>query len=197
MNPGMTTDWVLVMVSSSYNAIVDSFPFPVLELKLVARKDPEGENTGRGMQRDTSVLPMVSLANSEEPSGLQSRMIDISCVAARQALSIPPAKKRERIEPPPESKEWTHARSFIFHTLTSPFDPPDAKILESVREKDNVTIKTERLPNRILSASFGVRVGEEVASHDSLFEIRIDPSALPDARYSPSNEYSKQYMYSV
>jgi hypothetical protein len=42
----MTTDWVLAMVSSSYNATVD--PFLVLEPKMVARKDPEGENTGWG-----------------------------------------------------------------------------------------------------------------------------------------------------
>jgi hypothetical protein len=42
LNPGMTTDWVLVIVLSSYNASVDANP--VLESKLVARKDPEGEN---------------------------------------------------------------------------------------------------------------------------------------------------------
>jgi hypothetical protein len=44
----MTTDWVLVMVSSSYKAIVDADPTPVVERIMVARKDPEGENTGRG-----------------------------------------------------------------------------------------------------------------------------------------------------
>jgi hypothetical protein len=37
----MTTDWVLVIVSSLHDANVDSFP--VVEPKLVARKDPVGE----------------------------------------------------------------------------------------------------------------------------------------------------------
>jgi hypothetical protein len=36
----MTTDWVLVIVSRSYNASVDSFIL-VVEKKLAARKDPE------------------------------------------------------------------------------------------------------------------------------------------------------------
>jgi hypothetical protein len=74
-----------------------------------------------------------------------------------QALSVPPAKKRERTEPP-ESKEWTHACSFTFHTLISPFAPPDAKRLESVREKDKSMIVKLRLPKRILSGCLGVRV---------------------------------------
>jgi hypothetical protein len=63
MNPGMTTDWVLVMVSISCNAIVDSFL--VLEPKLVAKKDPEGESTARtGTFPSRSASPMVSLAKS-------------------------------------------------------------------------------------------------------------------------------------
>jgi hypothetical protein len=49
-----------------------------------------------------------------------------------------------------------HACSFTFQTLISPFDPPDAKMLESVREKDNKTLL--RLAKIILSACFGVRV---------------------------------------
>jgi hypothetical protein len=60
MNPGMTTDWVLV--TSSHNAAVDACPC-FLEQKLVARKDPEGENTGLGQARGESALPMVLLAS--------------------------------------------------------------------------------------------------------------------------------------
>jgi hypothetical protein len=70
-------------------------------------------------------------------------------------MSALPAKNRERIEPK-ESKEWMHACSVTFHTLISSFDPPDARTLESVREKDKDAVL--RLPTRILSACFGVRV---------------------------------------
>jgi hypothetical protein len=93
MNPGMTTDWVLALVASSHNAAVDARP-SFLERKLVARKDPEGENTGLGQVRGKSALPMVSLAKSAEPSALlKSRMADpIACVTARQAMSAPPPK---------------------------------------------------------------------------------------------------------
>jgi hypothetical protein len=86
-------------------------------------------------------------------------MIDIAYVRAMQALSVPPAKKRERMKPRPGLKVWTHACSFTFHNLISPFDPPDAKRLESVREKDNAMILETQLPTRILSVCFGVRVG--------------------------------------
>jgi hypothetical protein len=154
----MTTDWVLVMVSVSCNAVVDSFL--VLERRLVATKDPEGENdASRGDNLPRSALPMVSLAKSEQSSALQSRMTDIACVRAKQTLSAPPAKKREHIiAPPPESKEWMHACSFMFHTLILPHAPAEAKRLESVCEKDSAA-EEKRLPRRIVSACFGVRVG--------------------------------------
>jgi hypothetical protein len=98
MNPGMTADWVLVMLSRSCNASVDanSFLLLVLELEREARKDPEGENTARSKDNPPRFAsPMVSLAKSEEPSALQSRMTVPASVTARQAMSAPPAKNRE------------------------------------------------------------------------------------------------------
>jgi hypothetical protein len=152
----MPTDWVVVMVSSSCKFAVDTFS--VLEPKLDATKDPEGENTASPWDDPPgSALPMVSPVKAEEPSALQIRMMDISSFRAMQALSVPPAKKRERKEPP-ELKDWMHACSLIFHTVISPFDPPAANRLESVREKDNV-LEESLLPTRILSACLGVRVG--------------------------------------
>jgi hypothetical protein len=128
-------------------------------------------------------------------------MTDPVFAAARQAMSAPEAKNREQMGqtgPPPESKEWMHVCSFTFHNLISPLDPPDAKMLELVRKKDNETVL--RLAKRNLSACFGVCGGlslsrfEEVVCNDSVHQIRVDPSALPDAKHSPSNECSKQHM---
>jgi hypothetical protein len=191
-----------MVTSSSVNASVDSFL--VLERKLVARKDPEGETTAsRGEMNPpgSASPPMVSLAKSEAPFALQSRMRDPLSARAMQALTVPPAKYRERIALRQGTKEWIHACSSMFHNLISPFDPPDAKRSDSVLEKDNSIMLELRLPRRILSACLGVRAplsmkqGLEavVCGNDSrLLQIRIDPSPLPDARYSPSNEYSKQ-----
>jgi hypothetical protein len=100
---------------------------------------------------------MIPLAKSEEPSGFQSRMTEVPA-RAMQAMSAPPAKNRAEIQPQSGLEEWMHACSLIFHTLISPFGPPDAKMLESVREKDNV-LEEPRLPTRIVSACFGIRVG--------------------------------------
>jgi hypothetical protein len=75
-----------------------------------------------------------------------------------QVLRAPPAKKSERIWPRAGLKEWMHACSFTFHILISPFNPPDAKILESVREKDNAAEAKQRLRVRIMSACFDARV---------------------------------------
>jgi hypothetical protein len=86
------------MVSTSYNASVDVNPFPVLKVKLAATKDPEGENTSSpGENPPGYASPTVSLEKSEEPSALQNRMIDPVPVTAMQAISAPPANKRERI----------------------------------------------------------------------------------------------------
>jgi hypothetical protein len=159
MCPGMTTDWVLVMVSIPINASVDPYPFPILEVDTAARKDPDGDNAAVAKLIPPGYASsMVSLAKSKEPSDLQSRMIEVSYVRAMQPLSEPPAKHRERIRPRWGLKEWVHDFSFIFQTLISPLNAPDAKMLESVREKDNA-VETERLPTRIVSACFGVRMG--------------------------------------
>jgi hypothetical protein len=143
----------------SYNASVDSCPFPVSELKLVARKDPEGENAAWNVCPDTSASPMIPIVKSEAPFGYKSRMTEVSYVRAMQAVSAPPAKNRERIGPRRGLKEWMHACSFIFHTLISPLYPHDAKRLESVREKDIAMLLRLWLPVRTVSACFGVRVG--------------------------------------
>jgi hypothetical protein len=85
---GMTTDWVLVMVSSSYKASFDEFSnAPILR---IARKDPEGENTASKV--GPAAFPMISLAKSEEPSAFQSRMIDPLFATAMQAVSAPSKK---------------------------------------------------------------------------------------------------------
>jgi hypothetical protein len=99
LKPGMKTDWVLVMVSRLYKASVDVFS--LLEPVLVARKDPQLDSTGGVHPPTPDASPMVALAKSEEPSALQSRMIDPVPATAMQALSVPPEKNRERIMPPP------------------------------------------------------------------------------------------------
>ena len=90
----MATDWVLVMVSrackdSSADAVSPN------EFMMVARKDPQSENTARGLYppRRPAASPMISLVKSEEPSALQSRMIDPVFATAVQEMSAPPAKK--------------------------------------------------------------------------------------------------------
>jgi hypothetical protein len=143
------TDWVLVMVPGSCNASIDANPSPVLERRLVATRDPEGENAG--WKDAASALPTVSVAESEEPSVLCERMTDPVPARATQATSALPAKNREPMAPQLGLKEWTRACSVTFHTLISPFDPPDANRLELVREKENVA-ETARLPRRIFVA---------------------------------------------
>jgi hypothetical protein len=55
----------------------------------------------------------------------------------------------------------------MFHTLISPFGPPDAKMLESVREKDNAVVE-KRLSATIASACFGVRVGRSMCGVEAM-----------------------------
>jgi hypothetical protein len=63
----MTTDWVLVMVSSSCKSDVDAFP--ASEHLQVARKDPDAEKTARGTSSPLKRvgLPLTALAKSKEP----------------------------------------------------------------------------------------------------------------------------------